>query len=236
MELQRNKTTMAKRALKEHFEVDVDLSAMDIRKTRQMLTKVRGLLKESRQGAKAHAAQTNSSYLKLVMMEQMLSNHYSDIRIQSKIVVENEEVEKSQVILAAQDMIDSVQKMIEQISKMNAEELPAVVDGISNEIGTSESETFQQSVGEALTSLLSSLTEVKGNLTSALGQVTGQEAPAEPSFGGDEGDMGGMDDMGGDEDSELPDFGGDEDAGNEEPVPELPEPEEDLGGAGRGMR
>ena len=207
---------------------------MDLRKTRQMLNKVRGLLKESRQGAKAHTAQTNPSYLKLVMMEQMLSNHYSDIRIQHQIVVENEEVEKSQVILAAQDMIDSVQKMIEQISKMNAEELPAVVDGISNEIGTSESEGFQQAVGEALTSLLSSLTEVKGGLTSALGQVTGQEGPAEPSFGGDEGDMGGdMGDMGGD----MPDFGGDEggDQGSED-MPELPEPEEDMGGAGRGMR
>ena len=232
-ELTQPKKRQAQRALREHFEINIDLNSMNAQKTRGMLSKVRGLLKESSRSA--HGTNASPAHLKLVMMEQMLSQHYSDIRVQARIVTENEEVEKSQVILAAQDLIDQLQKMVEQISKMNAEELPAVVSGISNEIGTSESESYNQSVSEALTTLLSAVTTAKGSLTSSMGQITGE--------GG--GDMGG-DDMGfgGGEEEEfsgeepLPGGGEEEFSGEEEAdiMPELPEPEEELGGAGRELR
>ena len=229
-ELAQPKKKQAQRALREHFEINIDLNSMNAQKTRSMLTKVRGLLKESARSV--HGTNASPAHLKLVMMEQMLSQHYSDIRVQSRIVTENEEVEKSQVILAAQDLIDQLQKMVEQISKMNAEELPAVVSGISNEIGTSESETYNQSVSEALTTLLAAVTTAKGSLTSSLGVITG-----------DGGDMGGDMGFGGEEetdisgDIELPD-GGEEEFNDEETdaLPELPEPEEELGGAGRELR
>jgi len=222
--MSQSRKIQTKRALREHFEFDVNLNKLDQRSTRQMLSKVRGLLKETRISNNFIKNQTKPSYLKMVMLEQVLYNHYQDIRLQSRIVTENEEVEKSQVILAAQDMIDQIQKMVVQVSKMNAEELPAVVNGISNEIGTSESETYQQSVAEALTTLLQSLTTSKGSLTSALGQITGESS--DEGFGGD--DMGN-------------DFGGGDMGGNDmgnEPSSEFSEPEdqEDFGSAGREMR
>jgi hypothetical protein len=166
------------------------------------------------------------------MMEQMLSNHYQDIRVQTSIVVENEEVEKSQVILAAQDLVDQIQKMIEQVSKMNAEELPAVVNGISNEIGTSESETYNQSTSQSLTTLLQSLSTAKSDLTSSLGQITGAESAEAPeAFDA------------GVEDGEM-----DADLGmGDETAMDVPEPEEisdlsvsdetdEIGSAGRELR
>ena len=226
-ELSQPKQIQTRRALREHFEVDVNLKNLDQRNTRQMLTKVRGLLKETRTSNSFAKNQTNSSYLKMVMLEQVLYNHYQDVRLQAQIVTENEEVEKSQVILAAQDMIDQIQKMVEQVSKMNAEGLPAVVTGISNEIGTSESESYQQGVAEALTALLQSFTTSKGSLVSALGQITG-ESPAQSGLGGEE--------FGGGEEG----FGGEEDMGGEE-LPALPAPEEEeepanFGTAGREIR
>ena len=222
--MSQSKKIQTKRALREHFEFDINFNKLDQRTTRQMLSKVRGLLKETRISNNFIKNQTKPSYLKMVMLEQVLYNHYQDIRLQAQIVTENEEVEKSQVILAAQDIIDQIQKMVVQVSKMNAEELPAVVNGISNEIGTAESETYQQSVSEALTTLLQSLTTSKGSLTSALGQITGEAS--DEGFGGDE--------MG----NEFGDEGmGDESMGNE-PSADFPEPEEqeDFGSAGREMR
>jgi hypothetical protein len=121
--------------------------------------------------------------------------------------------------------------MIEQISKMNAEELPAVVTGIQNEIGTSEAEQFQQSAGGALTQLQQSLTEAKTNLSSSLGVITGEGAamPGE-ELGGEE--------LGGEPESDLGSDLGDEEFDQEDmEMDTLPEPEEeDLDGAGREMR
>jgi hypothetical protein len=225
LELQGNKKTLTQRALREHYETNVDLSKLGTKKTVALLSKVRGLLKESQQAGQSQI-QNNRGYLKLVMMEQMLSAHYRDLKAASKLVLENEEVQKSQVILAAQDMIDTVQKMIEQISKMNAEELPAVVTGIQNEIGTSEAEQFQQSAGGALTQLQQSLTEAKTNLSSSLGVITGEGA----AMPGEE--------LGGEPESDLGSDLGDEEFDQEDmEMDTLPEPEEeDLDGAGREMR
>lgn len=230
LELQGNKKTLTQRALREHYETNVDLSKLGTKKTVALLSKVRGLLKESQQAGQSQV-QNNRGYLKLVMMEQMLSAHYRDLKAASKLVLENEEVQKSQVILAAQDMIDTVQKMIEQISKMNAEELPAVVTGIQNEIGTSEAEQFQQSAGGALTQLQQSLTEAKTNLSSSLGVITGEGA----SLPGE--DLGG-EDLGGEPEPDLGSDLDDEEFDQEDmEMDTLPEPEEeDLDGAGREMR
>lgn len=230
-ELQENKKSkLVKKALKEHYSMDLNLERLDMVNAKRMLGRVRGLLKESRAGRSIHRSHEDAGYLKLVMMEQALSDHLNDLREHARIMLENEEVQKSQVILAAQDMIDSMQKMIEQISKMNAEELPAVVDGVQNEFGVQESEQFNSSVSETLMTLQNAVTQAKGALTSALNGITGAGAPEAdmgmgmtPPPGGEEVDVDVDAEMGG----ELPE------------LPEVPEPDEepeDLGGAGRETR
>jgi hypothetical protein len=240
-EMSNSRKVNAKKALKEHFEVKMNFDRLGLNETKTMLKKVRGLITEARTSKTAHTRHQSPAYMKMVMLEQALTGHYGDLRVQQQIMLENEEVQKSQVILAAQDMIDSIQKMVEQISKMKVEELPAVVTGVNNEIGTSEGQQFEGTCTEALTTLEGALTAAKQSLTGALGIVTGEgggEMDAD-AFGGDE-DMGdedmddaGMDDMdaGGEGMDDLADMGDDA-----EELPELPEPEEELGGAGRGRR
>lgn len=209
---------LAAKVLLENYGVQLNLKNLDFKQVNVMLGKIRGLINETRSSSKIHSSHENPGYLKLLMMEQALSDRLRELRYQTRIIVENEEVQKSQVILAAQDMIDSIQKMLEQISKMNVEELPAVVDGITNEIGSNESEQFNQSVGTALNTLQQALSTAKQEVQSALGTITGG-APAAAS-GGEE--MGGMEAPG----SEMPELPAEPGAGSEE-LPELPElPEE----------
>lgn len=228
-ELHENKkTAVVKKALKEHYELNMDFSQLSIKQTGAMLGRVRGLLKEARASHSIHTSHSNGSYLKLVMMEQALSDHALDLRARhARIVVENEEVQKSQVILAAQDMIDNIQKMLEQVSKMNVEELNAVVNGIKNEFGTNEGDQYNQAAGETLKALQDALSAAKSGLDSALGSVTG-EAAAEPMA-----DMGvePAPDMG----AEMPEPGADMDQGMEEPMPDEEEPA-DTSLAGRERR
>lgn len=230
-----DKNEYANQALRENYKIDLDVSKMTMPATRTMLKKVRSLAMEAKQTSDV----ANPAYMKLVFMEQALVNHYNQLATRRpQIVVENEEVEKSQVVLAAQDMVDSVQKMIEEVSDMLVKELPALTDSIQSEIGVNESEQFNQQVTEALTSLQSALTQSQGTLKGALGTITGQGGAG---FGAEPGA-----DMGGDLDADLgmeePLPGGGEetvDVDLEEPGPELPAEEPEaapLGGAGRAKR
>jgi 3-hydroxyisobutyrate dehydrogenase-like beta-hydroxyacid dehydrogenase len=110
--------------------------------------------------------------MKMLFMEQALSAHLKVAKA-PRIVFENEEVEKSQVILAAQDMIDSVQKMYEDVNDMLVKELPALVDSIQSEIGANESDAFNQSAGEALTQLNAALQQAQMALKGSLSGLTG---------------------------------------------------------------
>jgi hypothetical protein len=227
-ELQQPKTLLVKKALKENFETSIDTSKLDMKTTRSMLTKVKGLISESRSASGSQHNHSNPAYMKLVMMEQLLGDHYAQLRVEPRIVLENEEVQRSEVVLAAQSMIDAVQKMIEQVSKMNAEELPAVVDGISGQFGTSESQTFNDTVAQTLTTLQAALTTAKTELSGSLGQITGDEAAADAFDAEMSADLG-------DEEVDV-DLDIEEPADDMAELPELPEPEENLGGAGRELR
>ncbi len=229
-----NKNYAAK-ALAENFEMDFDVSALDKVKTRAMLSKVHGLIKESRSSAEFYKNSNSPAYLKLVFMAEALTQRYQELnKIPTRIVLENEEVEKSQVILAAQDMVDSIQKMYEDVNDMLVKELPALVDSIQSEIGVNESEQFNTQASEALTTLNSTLQQSKTSLQSALGGLTGQGGA---SFGADMGaDLGAG--MGapvpGEEEVDV-----DTDVSAEIPAPAAPEEEPEVApgaGVGRAKR
>ena len=75
---------------------------------------------------------------------------------------------------AAQDMINSLQKMIEEVNDMLVKELPALTDSIQSEIGVNESAAFNQAASESLTTLNQTLSQSKQTLQGAMNAMTGQ--------------------------------------------------------------
>lgn len=220
-----DKKNVASRALKESFSLDLNLSNLNRAKTVSMLNKVTKLIKESKKSSDFYKTLNSPAYLKLVFMEQALVQHLATVPA-AKIVVENTEVEKSQVILAAQDMVDSIQKMYEDVNDMIVKELPALTSSIESEIGVNESTQFNQTASDALNTLNDALQQAKAGLQGALGNITGQVTPdtfgagevTEPAAGEEDIDL--------DIDTETP------------PVPEVPEeePEETGASVGRAKR
>jgi len=207
-ELNNNRRTYSTRVLKEQYEMPFNVDSMSMSSTRTMLTKVRGLMNETKQSPDYHNSQASSSYMKLVFMEQALSDHYNELRSlpQPRIMVENEEVEKSQVVLAAQDMVDQVQKMLEDVGQMQVKELPALVSSIESEIGVNESQTYNDQVSGQLDTLSASLKEASTALKNALNGLTGQAVDAAFDAGADMGAEAGMDagaDMGAEAGAEM---------------------------------
>ena len=141
---------------------------------------------------------------------QQASNPMAEGRRQRRLR-EASEIQQAQVVLAAQDMVDQVQKMSEQVSSMQFKDLPALIDQIKNEVGVDQATQFNGDASAALSGLLQNLSGAKQQLEAALGVVTGQ-APQVPG-----------DDMA---PAPAPDLGAD--MGDELP-PELPAPgEEDM--------
>lgn len=237
-EFDNKKISIGAKALNENYSVPFNTGRMNMTETSSMLKKVRGLISETQSSTDFYQKQTSPSYMKLVFMEQALADRFNELRAmpQPRIVVENEEVEKSQVVLAAQDMVDQVQKMVEEVSDMLVKELPALSDSIQSEIGVNEATQFTSQTTEALTSLQAALTQSQATLKNALNSITGQGGMADTAFGGDDmgADLGGDtgDDLGGDM-GDGEDFGidSDDDVSIEEPEEEMP-----VAGAGRAKR
>jgi len=90
------------------------------------------------------------------------------------------EVQQAQVVLAAQDMVDKMQSMIEDSTEMQFKELPALVDSIKNQIGQEQAAQFNNDAQAALSGLVQNLQGSKQQLEQASGVVTGQGPVAMP--------------------------------------------------------
>jgi urease gamma subunit len=97
----------------------------------------------------------------------------------ARMVREQSELQQAQVVLAAQDMIDRVQGMLEDISEMQFKDLPALADSVKNDMGVEQSTQFQSAASAAFTNLLQAVQAGKTELESAQGMLTGQ-APQIP--------------------------------------------------------
>lgn len=136
-------------------------------------------------------------------------------------ILRESEIQQAQVVLAAQAMVDDIQKMLEEVSSMQFKDLPALVDEMKNQIGVDQAMQFNQDAVSALGTLMQSMQSAKQQMDQALGIVTGQATP--PSLPGQEPDS----DVDMDMDT-TPDLGAEE----EEEMP----PEPDTTGMGRAKR
>lgn len=117
-----------------------------------------------------------------------------NMRIRGRRLTESE-VQQAQVVLAAQDMVDKMQKMLEDTTAMQFKELPALVDSIKNQVGQEQAAQFNNDATAALAGLVQNLQGAKQQLDAALGVVTGQApAPGADAMGAAD-DLGAVDDL-----------------------------------------
>lgn len=152
--------------------------------------KLAAALKKSQGGQ-----QLNPEEQKLVAGAAMMQAE-SRLRRAMKRLNESE-VQQAQVVLAAQDMVDKMQSMLEDISELQFKELPALVDSIKNQVGIDQATQFNADASAALSGLMQNLQGAKQQMDAALGVVTGQGpaagAPMAPAIGAEMGANAGAD-------------------------------------------
>jgi hypothetical protein len=163
------------------FDQRINFDHIDRGAARQMLTRVRTLVQEHRASRDFHQSEQNPAYLKLMMMEQALADKLQQKDLYRPIRLQESEVQQAQVVLAAQDMVDQVQGMLEDITELQFKELPALVDSIRNQIGMDQANQFNTDATASLSGLVQNLQTAKASLENSLGVVTGQQtAPVVP--------------------------------------------------------
>jgi len=94
-------------------------------------------------------------------------------------VLSESEVQQAQVVLAAQDMVDRMQKMLEDVTSMQFKDLPALAGSIQTTIGTNEAQAFNDAAGQSLAVLVDAIQASKVEMETAQGTLTGV-APVVP--------------------------------------------------------
>ena len=133
---------------------------------------------------KSQGGQTlNPEEQKLVAGAAMMQAENRFVRMNRRLI--ESEVQQAQVVLAAQDMVDKMQGMLEDVSELQFKELPALVDSIKNQVGVDQATQFNGDASAALSGLMQNLQQAKQQLDQALGVVTGTASPAmDPAMGG----------------------------------------------------
>lgn len=275
-------TKQIAKVFESYFGSNIEFDRLSQRQTQHLLQRVQGLLREHRSSSDRYNSQQNPGYLKLVMMEQALTQRMAEEAVpvapvapgakpaqpstvqvkdpklaaalkksqsgqtlnpeEQKLVagaammqaesrlrramtrLNESEVQQAQVVLAAQDMVDKMQGMLEDVTELQFKELPALVDSIKNQVGIDQATQFNTDATAALAGLVQNLQGAKAALDQALGVVTGQ-APA-PDAG--MATAPGVVDVQADMAAPAPEMGG------EMPAEMPAEPEAAMGGAGLG--
>lgn len=129
-----------------------------------------------------------------------------------------DDLQQAQVVLAAQDMVDQIQKMLEDVTAMQFKDLPALVDQIKSQVGQNEASQFNDQVNSALGTLVENIQTAKSGVEGGVGVITGQapvvpgeaaeEMPAE--LGAEEAEEALPPELGGEEEELPPELGGEE--------------------------
>jgi hypothetical protein len=97
------------------------------------------------------------------------------LRTKSGRYLTENEVQQAQVVLAAQDMVDRMQSMLEDITSMQFKDLPALSSSIQTTVGTNEAQAFNDAAGQSLAVLVDAIQAAKIEMEAAQGTLTGVE-------------------------------------------------------------
>ena len=178
--------------MESRFGFSINFDQLTVEKAERLSETIDANLNKIRHSANIHTAERNPRYMELLTVREGLSAWLDQNRRQ----INEGEVGNAEVLLAAKDMVDSIQDTIEKVGKMQNEQLPQLLDSIRDQIGSEQADAFKNAVGATLDQLMQNLQSAREGVDSGVGILTG-DAP-QPM------DMGGAPDMDADLGAELP--------------------------------
>ena len=181
-ELAPQKTKRLNRVMDSRFGFSIDYDNLTYAKAQRLSAALGESLNVIRKSYGAHTAEKNPKYMEMLMVREGLTEWIN----QHETLLEGE-LETAEAVLAAKDMVDSVQDMITDASKMMNEELPPLLDTIRDQIGTAQADSYKQTVTAALQGLMDSLNGARDALDNGARVLAGEQPDQAMSMGSEQG-------------------------------------------------
>lgn len=181
------------------FGFSIDYNSLTMGKAVAMSNKIFETVSAIRKSSAIHTAEQDPQYLEMLIVYEGLQRFIDATKLnESRRKLKEGEMGQAEAILAAKDMVDTAQDMIEKVGKMQNEQLPALIDSIRDQIGSEQADAFKNSVGQVLATLSQQLGQTRESLDGAARALTGEGATAPMAMPGMDAGMGA--DMGGEAD------------------------------------
>ena len=160
------------KVMESRFGVTIDYNNLNFPKAYVLARELTESLDQIKRTHGIHVAETNSKYMQLLMVREGL--HRWMVENKQQLIMESE-MGKSQAILAAKDMVDSIQDMLEEVSKMQNEQMPALLDTIRDQIGMEQADAFKGAVEPLLANMVQQLSSARSTADDAARALAGEQ-------------------------------------------------------------
>ena len=188
-EMSTKSTRKINKLMESRFGFAINFSNLTVEKAERLSETITANLDKIRHSVDLHTAERNPRYMELLTVKEGLSAWLDERRQQ---LVEGE-VGNAEVLLAAKNMVDSIQDAIEKVGKMQNEQLPELLDSIRDQVGAEQAEGFKNAVGTTLETLMQNLQTAREGVDGGVRILTGEQVdnpmamPGDDLSGGDAG-------------------------------------------------
>ena len=178
-ELAPQTTKRLNKVMESRFGFSIDYDNLTYAKAQRLSYAISENLSKIRKSYGIHTAEKNPKYMEMLMVQEGLNSWLN----QQEPLMEGE-LETAEAVLAAKDMVDTVQDMITDASKMLNEELPPLLDVIRDQVGTAQADAYKNTVTGALQGLMDSLNGTRDALDNGARSLAGEQVAQPMDMGG----------------------------------------------------
>lgn len=176
------------KVLADSFNHEVDLSSMNMDSLNRMLNTTEAKMMAIKENDLKYWE--NPQYNKLGLIQHQLKTYINEVaptrtdgkkmKARTESVVMEDELEQAEVLLAAQELVDELQGMVEDVAEMQVQKLMPIVDAMKEQVGFDQAEAYNAAADAALGALLDQMKVAKESVENATLAARGQ-APAAPA-------------------------------------------------------
>jgi hypothetical protein len=170
----RSKPSAAKlnKVVESRFGYALDFDKMTFKKAYRIASGLNESINTIKRTHGAQLVEQNATYMEMVMVRESIHRWMQENRQQ---YLTESAMAKSEAILAAKDMVDSIQDMLEKVSKMQSEQMPALLDTIRDQIGSQQAEAFKTSMTPLLSELTAQLSTARETADTSSRGLAGEQ-------------------------------------------------------------